>query len=260
MDIAFIGEEADQHRIEAFSGSESLAGIARAAVLVAHYAATGEVRHRAPYSKNIEFFLEAPVEGSLEFPLKVLADAKAALAAHKKKMAVALLALVIARATGQAPESDLEVEGQKIRSGDVDALAEAATPGLYRAHYWIDGNNKKIKFNRDNGDTITINSNTKSYMETENFGPTNTIDVSVAALNANSKVGRVYFGDLGRTVPFKVAKESKGRTVPNLSRYLTQYVNKTGMTVNIVYQPIYYPDERLKRIMIFDCYPIDGAQ
>ena len=70
------------------------------------------------------------MEGSLEFPLKVLSDAKAAMAEHKKKLAVALLALVIARATGQAPESELKVEGQTIKSGDVDALAEAATPGL----------------------------------------------------------------------------------------------------------------------------------
>lgn len=258
MDITFVGDEADQHRIEAFSGAESLAGIARAAVLVAHYAATGEVRHRAPYSNDIEFFLEAPVEGSLEFPLKVLSEVAGALSSHKKKIAVALLSLVIARATGQAAESNLEMDRQVIKSGDVDALAEAATPGLLRAHYWIDGTNKKIHLNRDAGTPISLTSSTKSYMESEIPGPKSTIDVSVAALNAISKVGRVYFNDLGRTIPFKVAREAKGRTVPALSRYLTQYVNKTGATVNIEYQPIYYPDKRLKRIMIFDCYALDG--
>lgn len=258
MEITFTGGEADNHIIEVFSGSESLAGIARAAVLVAHYASTGEFRFRAPYSNVLEFYISAPNEGSLEFPLKALAKIKSAAAANKKKLAIALLGLVIARATGQVSSADISLDGLNIGVGDVDALAEAATPGLMRAHYWIANPHQKISLVKDDGSSVSLSSSTKRYMETEEIGPSATIDVSVAALNANSKIGRVYFNDLGRTIPFKVAKEAKGRTVANLSRYLTQYIRKTGAVVNITYQPVYYPDKRLKRIIIFDCFAVDG--
>ena len=258
MNIKFDGGEADEHLIEAYFGSESLSGMSRAATLVAHYAATGEVRHRAPYSDDLQFFLEAPANGSLQFPLSVIARTAGALGNHRKKLAIALLSLILARATGQAPESALTIGDQIVKSGDVDALAEAAAPGLLRAHAWINDAAKSIKFDHDAG-PVTLTAATKIYMETEYLGDRNSQDVSVAALNGNSKIGRVYFNELNRTVPFKVAKEAAGRTVANLSRYLVHYVNKSGATVNIDYQPVYFPDDRLKRILIFDCYPIDDA-
>jgi hypothetical protein len=260
MYVKYDGGEADQHVIEAYYGAESLTGIARAAVLVAHFADTGEVRHRAPYSSHLQFFLEAPQQGSLEFPLRLAAKVAGQIGKHKEKLAIALLALVLTRATGQASEQNLSVGDQFVGSGDVDALAEAATPGLLRAHSWIDDIGKTISFHDEQHPAINFNSATKTYLESEDFGDRNATDVSVAALNANSKIGRVYFHGLGRTVPFKVAKEATNRTVSNLSSYLTQYVKKTGATVNIDYQPVYYADGRLKRILIFDCFPIDGLE
>jgi hypothetical protein len=260
MEIVFEGGEADEHAIEAYTGTESLNGIARAAVLVAHYVDTGEVRFRSPYSEQLRFYIGAPEEGSLEFPVKLVCKAAEAVAAQRKKLAIALLTVLLARATGQATGGELVVDQQTVSSGDIDALAEAATAGLTRAHRWITQSGKKVQIRVNSAQFVELNEETKAYLETEELGDTNTIDVSVAALNANSKIGRVYFSGLGRTIPFKVAREASARTVSNLSAYLSQYVNKTGATVNIQYRPIYYPDGRLKRILIFDCFPIAGLE
>ena len=58
LTISFEGLDADEHRIEAYAGIESAAGIARALTLIAHFAATGKVRHRFPFSENAQVYLE----------------------------------------------------------------------------------------------------------------------------------------------------------------------------------------------------------
>jgi aromatic ring-opening dioxygenase LigB subunit len=106
---------------------------------------------------------------------------------------------------------------------------------------------------------VDFNQRTKQYLKDEIIEEgESTQDVSVAALNANSKYGRVFFLDLGRTIPFRVDKNAVARTVPNLSRYLTQYVDNTGATVNIRFKKVLHVDGRLKRIIISDCYGIEG--
>jgi hypothetical protein len=52
LTISFRGLDADAGHVEAFSGIESAAGIARALTLIGHYAATGVVRHRYPSMKQ----------------------------------------------------------------------------------------------------------------------------------------------------------------------------------------------------------------
>lgn len=257
MIVKFEGDEADLHQIEAYTGSESLSGIARAAVLVAHYSVTKEVRYRAPYSPMLQFVIEGTNEGSLEFALTQVSRLTGAASRKVQNRAQALLERVLARATGQAEIGDLNVEGEIIGRGDIDALAEAATPGLTRAHSWIDSDEKSISVDGVGGEPIVLDSDTKEYMNTEDMGGRTIQIVSVGALNANSRVGRIYFHDLHRTVPFKVSRDAHPRTISTLSRNLTQYIDRTNENVTIEYSPIFYPDKRLKRVLIFDCYEND---
>ena len=107
---------------------------------------------------------------------------------------------------------------------------------------------------------MILNEESREYMETEDVvARVDVQDVSVGALNVNSRNGRVFFHDLGRTVPFYVPRDAEPRTIPILSRYLTQYAEKTGATVNIRFRRVRYADERLKRIIIYDCYSIRDA-
>ena len=67
MRIRFSGAEADDHRLEAYEGLKSLDGLIRVATIAAHYAATGEVRFRAPYSNLLQTQLSEIRNGSFEF-------------------------------------------------------------------------------------------------------------------------------------------------------------------------------------------------
>lgn len=253
MNIVFEGAEAAVHEVEAYSGVVSLEGIARAATLAAHYAATNQVRFRAPYSNDVEFRFSAPQEGSLDFPLKVVSRLGGTIASQKTKTATALFLALLARSSGQEIEQDIKDEIAEVQSGDLDALAEAATAGMERAHRWIDLGSKSISVKADGVTAITLDKSTREYLETEDIVAVQSQDVTVAAVNANSRTGRVFFDDLKRTVPFKVSRDATGRTLSNLSKYLNRYVDKTNEWVSIKFLPISYPDGRLKRVMILDC-------
>jgi hypothetical protein len=256
LEITFLGREADRHQIEANDGLESLAGLSHAATLVAHFAATGVVRQRYPYDDGLKFYFQTTKPGSLTAILAVGGTLAAGAAGN---LVYDLLKIVWKRATGTGDEGDVSIGDQTFRGGDLDALTEAVTPSLLRGHAWIDGSQQRISIKRGSQLLVDFSKGTKSYLKDEvaEEGQSQQ-DVSVAALNANSKHGRVFFFDLGRTIPFKVDRHATARTTSNLSRYLTQYVDNTGATVNIRFKKIFHTDGRLKRIIIYDCYGIEG--
>lgn len=258
MIVKFIGAEADSHRVSAFMGTESLVGVARTAALVAHYISTSEVRFRRPFSEDIEFYLVGTAPGSLSAIFDVVANGvattqRAAIATKK------LLEHVVRRGSGQTGQADLRVGDFYIPEGDIDALAEATEPSLRRAHSWIDSSNKIIEIGELSSRTVQLTETTKEYLYNEIMEDEPSIqDVTVGALNVNGRTGRVYFRDLGRTVPFKIGRYATGRTIRNLARYLTEYAERSDKTVNIRFFKVLYPDRRLKRIVIEDCFPVAG--
>jgi hypothetical protein len=267
VEVIFRGGEADRHQLELYNGSEALAGLGRVGNLVAHYAATREIRFRAPYSNLVEFALVGTDEGSF----KVIIDEVSRLAgeaanARVVQLAGSLFRRVIERATGQAENGPLVVGGEQISAADIDVLSEAATPALERAHRWINQGGKTITVDPTGARPVALNENTKDYLDSENVEQRRSDqDVSVSALNVNSRYGRVFFPDLGRTVPFKVPRDAAGRTMTMLSRYLVRYAererhnNNNPINVHIEFRRVHHIDGRLKRVIIYDCYPIEDA-
>lgn len=256
LEITFLGREADRHQVEANDGLESLAGLAHAATLVAHFVATGTVRQRYPYDNRLKFYFQNTKPGSLTAILAVGGTLAAGAAGN---LVYDILKVVWKRATGTGDDGDVNIGDHTFKGGDLDALTEAVTPSLLRGHAWIDGSQQRISIKKGSQLLVDFSTKTKSHLKDEvpEEGESQQ-DVSVAALNANSKHGRVYFFDLGRTIPFKVDRHSTPRTTSNLSRYLTQYVDNTGATVSIRFKKIFHADGRLKRIIIYDCYGIEG--
>jgi hypothetical protein len=257
LEITFTGLEARRHHIAANEGLESLAGLAHAATLVAHFVSTGTVRQRQPYDDRLRFYFEQTRPGSLT----ALLGLGGALAVGAGGNAVYdILKAVWKRATGSGEDGDITSGDRVYRAGDIDALTEAVAPSLLRGHAWIDHSEQRISIKRSKAVLVDFSRDTKDYLKTEVVEEGESVqDVSVAAININSKHGRVYFLDLGRTVPFKVDKNAAERTIPTLSRYIVQYADRTGATVNIRFKKILYVDGRLKRIIIYDAYSIDQA-
>ncbi|MBY0285002.1 MAG: hypothetical protein K2W81_13710 [Sphingomonas sp.] len=258
LEIRFSGLEAARNRIEANEGLESLAGLAHAATLVAHFTATGVVRQRQPYADTLRFFFEETRPGSLSALLALGGDLAMGAAGNA---IYDLLKVVWKRATGTGDDGDVELNGVVYRSGDIDALTEAVAPSLLRGHAWINHHEQQIQIKTGRQILVDFNQGTKEYLKNEITEEGESVqDVSVAALNVNSRHGRVYFFDLGRTIPFRVDKTAELRTISNLSRYLTQYADRTGATVNIRFKKIFYVDGKLKRIIIYDCFGIEGVE
>lgn len=260
IQITFRGDEANNHQIEAYTGSESLAGFGRACTIVAHYTATETVRFRRPYDESVRFLIEAVQPGSLSIVMSAISTAVRPLQAQRlSRTANKILGHVVQRAVGRARPGTLELADLRVSEGDVDALAEAITPGISRAHSWIDSGNKSIILTGDRINDIVFDEETKEYISSEVHAENEEVqDVSVGALNVNSRTGRVFFHDLGRTVPFWVPRNASARTIPTLAGYLSQYANRTGATVNIRFRRVTHLDDRLKKIIISDCYAIAG--
>jgi len=257
--VKFEGAEADSHRLEAYEGIKSLEGLIRVARIATHYSATGEVRFRAPYTDMLEMRMSQIANGSFE----MIFDYASKIVDHiqssdAKSKAEQLFQFLVRRGTGQTDDETVIIDGVEIPTGDVGAMIEAAEAGMKSAHRWVTENEKTITV-IDGDDNTTLNLGTKEYVETEIQGDVTSRDVSVAAINVNSKNGRVYLLDEYRTVPFIVHRDADPDTVPLLTRYLSKYADKTGETVNITYRPIFHVDGRIKRIIIFDCEEIDEA-
>jgi hypothetical protein len=252
LEITFTGLEARRDRIEANDGLESLAGFAHAATLVAHFVATGNVRLRQPYDDGLRFYFEDARPGSLTAILG-LGGALAVGAAGN--LVYDVIKGVWKRATGTGDEGNLTVGGEEFLSGDIDALTEAVSPSLLRGHTWISHPEQRISIKTGRQILVDFNEGSKRYLKEEIVEEGESVqDVSVAALNVNSRYGRVFFHDLGRTVPFKVDKTAPFRAIPALSRYLTKYAEKTNLAVSIKFKKVLYLDGRLKRVIILDAY------
>ena len=144
LTISFRGLDADQGHLEAFAGIESAAGIARALTLIAHYAATGEVRRRFPFDETVRFYLEGTEEGSFNWKFGATAGALALGLATNGVYDLAKL--TIGKAIGEEPAGlSKQVDHiNETKGGDIDALVEAIEPALKKAHYGIDETAKEI--------------------------------------------------------------------------------------------------------------------
>lgn len=263
--IKYEGLDADHHRLDAQTGSESLAGFGHALTLIAHYAATGSVRFRAPYSDQVKFFFTANREGSLEWLLETAVSHPADIAFGLGVEGISALAMhVLARAIGAEPPDSLDkVHGLKsAREGDIEALVEAVEPALKRAHRTIGISASTISLIETQSRSLSVlfDQESKHYLEDDVDGGMLTQDVSVGALNVNSRYGRAYFSDLGRTVPFRVDREAHPRTMTELSRALDDYAKKNGVTVSITFRRIMSSDNRLKRVVIHNAKHLEGDE
>ena len=77
-------------------------------------------------------------------------------------------------------------------------------------------------------------------------------------LNANTKNGRVFDGELGRTVPIRVMRAATDRTMPNLARSLHNYSARRFLIakseINISCTIDTAEDGRIKAYRVFDAW------
>lgn len=260
--IRFTGLDASDGHIELFSGLESAAGIGRSLALIAHYAGTGEIRRRHPFSDEVRFYLESTEEGSFKFKVKIVAGTIAVGIATNA--VYDLGKLVLSKAIGDEPTSisaDVRDLDER-RSGDIEALVEAVEPALKKGHYAIGNSVKKIEIYEEQSKRtiITFNDESKAYLNTTIPAGDEVQDSSISALNVNDRTGRAFIYELNRTVPFTVSRTARPGTMSALGAALNRYAKKKAVPIRIAYTKIEAGDGRLKRLVIFGAEDVSGVE
>jgi hypothetical protein len=253
------------HLLPADEGAFSLEGISHAAKVATHYIAEGRVRHRAPFSEKFDIYIAPPQPGSwtADFIMSLSkpdtwAGAVAGIAltsfAAVPIYAYKLLRRIANRATGVLPSSDETSIIEEVYQGNFDALVDAATPSLTRAHRVIRSSNTTLQLKKDDL-ALQFDLSTKLYIET-NFVDDHTSEAvgNTAGYSVNQRTGRIYMDELRRTVPFLLHREAPERASVALARSLEAYASTRAANSDLVfrYQGTRAQDGRLKKILIFD--------
>ena len=261
LTISFQGLDADDHRIEAYAGIESAAGIARALTLIAHFAATGKVRHRFPFSENSTVYLEGTEEGSFNWKMVVTVVGSLGLGMSGNAL-YDLTKAAVHSALGEVYEPENQSVSTVVarRSGDFDSLVAAIEPALKKAHYGVGETATTITI-RDNSTReiiVRLDENSKAFLLDSIDAGLSEQDVSVSSLNVNDKTGRAYFLDLHRTIPFRISKDADSNTISVISASLDRYANQQNAPIRLSFKKIETTDGRLKRVEVYRAEDVSG--
>lgn len=266
--IKFNGNQADRNIVPAYEAFQTLEGISRSIVLVSHFAIVGEVRKRHPFNSLIETNFVRVQPGSFEVILSLISSSASPLLNTtwgNLTLAVAgtfitdLLKYGIGALIGtrRSPNNNLAKKVLEEKEGDVSALIEAMDPAIRKAHTII--NNGTININIISGaeKIAELNDRTKEYINTDvEEGITHIKAVSVGMLNVNTRHGRVFDRDLGRTIPISIPKSATPGTLSNLGRSLQRYgqneIENISSLIFIKYKRILSLDGDVKSYIVLN--------
>lgn len=265
LEVKFEGQIADEHKIPAYDGVQSLTGITRSVLIVANYIVEGKVRRREFGQVPLTFNLLAQQPGSYETLYEVVWQGGVIAGILGGGVAgnllTDLLKTVYRRATGTAvaaePQSIQQLE--EVRGGDLAALVDATEPSIRLGHNVI------------NHGAITININNRTQgQQIANFNPqtkqfvwesviNNTIRTklfSIGSFNANTGSGRAFDLEEGRSIVFELEREADRATVNALLSSINSYTIRRRLGDNLTsavalrYTSVDAIDGRLKKIRV----------
>jgi hypothetical protein len=267
--LKFEGEVADQHQLPAYEGGQAIEGIARGLVLIGHYLVTGEIRKRVPFSDKAQVLLRPPRAGSFEALFGFTLDTEAVGTAFQwvgsavgsgivGSFAYDLIKKTFNTVTGEkhSDETDQLKQLDIKRGGEIDALADAIEPAIRQAHNVIENGANQIHIYKGPVTISNFNSRTKRYVNTTIKSERPDIKlVSAAMYSANTRNGRVFDFELGKTVPITIMREASPRTPSVVSRSLDGYVaQRPNSQIYIKFFADKDVEGRVKRYRLIDAW------
>ena len=173
-----------------------------------------------------------------------------------------LVRLVFSRATGRREEVETEALGQlnDQRGGELDALVDASEPAIRAAHNIINHGALTININNINSgrNAASLDKATKSYVweNVINNNPQAKI-FSVSSFSSNSKTGRVFDFEEGRSLSFELASEIDEESLEavldshnNYARTRILSANDLRSAIGVKFTAVEDRSGRLKKIRI----------
>lgn len=262
IEVVFEGDLADEHKLPAFSASESLVGISKAIIIPTNYLFEGNVKRR--YLNNVPFELNVVAHrpGSFETVFELVFDLGLPVATGvgigiTANFITDFVKTIASRAVGGRAGgriAELEAEG-RLPAGDLAALVDAIEPSVRQSHRTIGDGAQVINIVGD-GNIVTFNQNTKEYVSaTVDNDVVRVKSFSVASLNSNTGYGRVYDNEEGRTIPFQLPSNIDGPSMSALLQSFNRYARRRWMgndeasLVAIRYRTLDSVDGTVKKIL-----------
>lgn len=263
--VKYEGGHSEDHRLPAYFGVQSLYGVARSLTVVGHYAATGKVRFRAPYVSGVNFFLKPSRPGSFESIFELVTNPAVLTLATPIATGISanLITNLMQSVWNRTLGNEIKEEEKKepiltFPDSDLDVLAEAITPATKQAHLPIGNGVGTINIYNGPVNIINIDSYTKEYINNDvEDRVISTQDVSISSYNAINKIGRAFFKDLGRNIPFNISKNADSKTRSAISWSIDRYTNDQKSFINIQFYKILSHEGQIKRIIINKAELID---
>lgn len=230
--VKFDGGIAEDHRLPAYLGSKSFYGISRSALITLNYLAEGRVRRRDFSSNAFNLDLLAHRPGSFEVIYGIVANVDLMSVAAGLGSGVAgnfltdFIRSMFRRSVGQSADEQIEMmelQGE-LNSGDLSALQDAIEPAMKEAHSVINHGAGRIIIINGDKNIVNLDRETKDYVWTSHRDDSVKEKLfSIASYNANSRSGRAFDFDLGKTIPFEVAGDADIATISNVLSSITSY-------------------------------------
>lgn len=260
----FVGDVAEEHKLPAYDAVESLNGIARTMLLTTNYIVESKVRHRDFYYSGYEVNLLTFKPGSFEALFEVIVSPEVITVAGGIALGVAgnlvtdLFKTIFRRAIGEAGEDSiqrLENEGV-LNSGDLGALVDAAEPAIRRAHTIVGRGATNIVLISGDNNIVSFDGKSKEYVNKSVVDERLRLKLfSVGSYNVNSRYGRLFDFEEGKTVPFEVHADADRETIETIMDALSRYAmirlgDNLGSAIAVQYRTITAMDGRVKKIIV----------
>ena len=264
LNAKFSGGVAETHKLPAYEAAQSFYGISRATLITLNYLTEGRVRRRDFSARGFQINLIANREGSFESIYEIILNPEMMVVAAgvglyaTSEFVENFLAGTIRRSVGlSAPPQIEQLEAEDILdTGDTSALVDAIEPAIKSAHTVINHGAGRVDLLTRESHLGGLDTETKRYIWTSR--PDDEIHeklLGIASYNANSREGRAFDYELGKTIPFSIAKGADRRTIAEVLKSITSYAlrregENIGSGAAIRFTRILSGDERTKKIII----------
>jgi len=269
FEAQFQGGLADEHKLPAYLGTESLNGIARSLLIVTNYVAEGRVRYKDYKFDNYDVNIVAIQPGSFEAVYEIVVNNPLLSIGGSIGLGVTgnlltdLIKTVFRRCIGKSGARSIEdlENNRALKSGDIEAIVDAIEPAIKRAHNVIgDGAHHVAIINGDNN-VVKFDGASKRYVNSSILAPGyETKLFSVDNYSVNSRYGRAFDFEVGKTVPYIVNRAADRKTIQTIldsheSYALRRLGDELSSAVAFRYRQIVSADGRVKKLVVFKARP-----